>query len=228
MDQLFVYTGEAVCAISFTIVFLVLKLVMPYLSTDSALACSAEITLLLVYFLHSKEDANTRKRRSARMCTLCTISCLSWLMCMGNRKSSHVIFEAGFMVVLPFINGLGKSSYGWYFRQRDINEADIQAATRFFLLHFVVVFVGIYSIRYVSDVDDVKMSMNALNETMTKMNLKLNGLNESMAKMNLKLNGLNESIEIMNMKINGLDIKINGLDKKMNGLDKTMTKMEVC
>ena len=135
-------------------------------------------------------------------------------MCMGNRKSSHVIFEAGFMVVLPFINGLGKSSYGWYFRQRDINEADIQAATRFFLLHFVVVFVGIYSIRYVSDVDDVKMSMNGLNETMTKMNL--------------KLNGLNESIEIMNMKINGLDIKINGLDKKMNGLDKTMTKMEVC
>jgi hypothetical protein len=78
--------------------FLECRYLVPTLSTDFALGFSAEITLALIYFLH-KEDRVDKKSKSVRMCTPCTMACSSWLMCMGDRSSKRLIFEAGFVVV---------------------------------------------------------------------------------------------------------------------------------
>ena len=160
-NKQFRYFGELVCGIISVSSFIALKLINPAFSKDAAISISADASLLLVAGLHNT-NGDEKKSRAARMCLLCAISCSCWLVTMGNRSSSNVFFEASFMVLLPFVGGLMKTASAWYFRQREVPEADIRAVNQFYWLHFIVVFAGMYSLQYPADVDETKKSLQEL------------------------------------------------------------------
>ena len=165
----FRFRGEGICVIIFLIVFLVLKQIIPTLPKDSVISLSAEVSLILVASFHTT-SGDGMKRRAARMCLLCAISCSCWLVCMGNRSSSNVFFEASFMILIPFVSGLMKTAFAYYFRQREVPDTDIESVNRFFWLHFGLVIAGVYSLQYVADVDETKQSLHALNKTIFSLN----------------------------------------------------------
>ncbi len=149
------------CALISVLTFLVLRQIKSEFSKDCAISLSAEASLLLLTLLHKTEKVEL-KRKAARMCLLSAISCSCWLVCMGNRSSSNAIFEASFMVLLPFVGGLMKTASAWYFRQREVPDTEIEAVDQFFRLHFIVVCAGLYSLQYPADIDETKQSLHEL------------------------------------------------------------------
>ena len=95
-------------------IFVGLKQVYPELSKDGAISFSALTT------------RDSKKLKAARMCLLCAISCSCWLVTMRNRRSLHIIFEAACMVLVPFVSGLMKTAFAYYFRQKDVPNSDIE------------------------------------------------------------------------------------------------------
>jgi peptidoglycan/LPS O-acetylase OafA/YrhL len=148
-----------VCAVIYVGVFWLLKHFILNLSKDAAISISADATLLLQVTCHNNTKGVEMKKRAARMCLLSALSCLCWLVCMGNRNSSNVIFESLFMILMPFVGGLMNKAFGWYFRQREVPDSDIHAVDQFFWLHLILVFAGGYSLQYFNDVDDTKKSL---------------------------------------------------------------------
>jgi hypothetical protein len=160
------FVGEMVCAIISVVSYCVLRQHFPSLSKDAAISVSAEASLFLVVVFHNSTRLIDKKKRAARMCMLCAISCSSWLMCMGNRSSSNVLIEAAFIILVPFVSGLMKTAFAWYIRHRDISDPDIHTVNHFYWLHLILVFAGVYSLQHVADVHETKNALNGLNMTM--------------------------------------------------------------
>ena len=122
----------------------------------------------------SKTDGDDdKKRRAERMCLLSTIACTSWLVTLGDRSSSHIIFEASFAVLMTFVNGLSKKAFSWYFRQTEVTETDITAVNMFFYLHSVLVVVCLFSLIYPSDIDKATEALEGLNKSLERLNKSL-------------------------------------------------------
>ena len=132
------------------------------------------------------------------MCMLCTISCSSWLMCIGNRSSSNVLFEAAFIILVPFVSGLMKTAFAWYIRHRDISDSDIDSVSHFYWLHLILVIVGVYSLQHVADVHETKNALDGLNMTMHGLNMTMHGLNTAMnARMDEMKTGMDTRMDAL-------------------------------
>jgi hypothetical protein len=193
----FAYVGEMVCAIISVVSYCVLRQNFPSLSKDAAISASAEASLFLVVVFHNSTRQIDKKKRAARMCMLCTISCSSWLMCMGNRSSSNVLFEAAFIVV-PFVSGLMETAFAWYIRHRDISDPDIHTVNHVYWLHLILVFAGVYSLQHVADVHETKNALDGLNMTMHGLNMTMHGLNTAMnARMDEMKTGMDTRMDAL-------------------------------
>ena len=190
----FAYVGEMVCAIISVVSYCVLRQNFPSLSKDAAISVSAEASLFLVVVFHNSSTLIDKKNRAARMCMLCTISCSSWLMCIGNRSSSNVLFEAAFIILVPFVSGLMKTAFAWYIRHRDISDPDIDSVSHFYWLHLILVIVGVYSLQHVADVHETKNALDGLNMTMhglnTAMNARMDEMKAGMVRMDTRMEAL--------------------------------------
>ena len=185
------------------------------LPPDLAIACACEITLAVLMFQNRKIQSDETKAlysSAAKICLVCGVASFCWVTVISNRSSAFLPFEFGSMVFLPAISALMQTGFTWFFGERELKSADLDAVKRFYKYHFLAIFFAAFSLGFERNTDKIE----AISDEILKLKNNMAGISYDIRTLKNNTAGISYDIRTLKNNTAGISMEIRTLEFHMD------------
>ena len=183
--------------------------------SDLAIACACEITLAVLMFQNRKIQSDETKAlysSAAKICLVCGVASFCWVTVISNRSSAFLPFEFGSMVFLPAISALMQTGFTWFFGERELKSADLDAVKRFYKYHFLAIFFAAFSLGFERNTDKIE----AISDEILKLKNNMAGISYDIRTLKNNTAGISYDIRTLKNNTAGISMEIRTLEFHMD------------